>query len=52
VDYGFSGRPKVASRFSQHEEDHELDARAFSTVQELKQKIIETKEKLKEQSPV
>ena len=43
---------KVVSRFSQYEEDHKLDARAFSTVQELKQKIIETKDKLKEQTPV
>lgn len=43
---------KVVSRFSQYEEDHKLDARAFSTVQELRQKIIETKDKLKEQTPV
>lgn len=39
---------KVASRFSQYEEDHELDAHAFSTVEELKKKIIETKGILKE----
>jgi len=42
----FSELSKITSRFSQYEEDHKLDARAFSTVQELKQKIIETKEKL------
>lgn len=48
----FSELSKVSSRFSQYEEDHKLDARAFSTVQELKQKILETKEILKEQSPV
>ena len=41
---------KVTSRFSQYEEDHKLDTRAFSTIQELKQKIIDTKEKLKDQS--
>ncbi|HRP03144.1 MAG TPA: hypothetical protein PLE30_10905 [Candidatus Kapabacteria bacterium] len=39
---------KVSSRFSQYEEDHNLDKHAFSTVDELKQKIIETNEKLKQ----
>lgn len=48
----FAELSNVSSRFSQYEEDHKLDARAFSTVQELKQKIIETKEKLQEQSPI
>lgn len=43
----FLGLSKVSSRFSHYEEDHKLDARAFSTVQELRGKIIETKEKLK-----
>ncbi|MBI4086574.1 hypothetical protein HY416_01175 [Candidatus Kaiserbacteria bacterium] len=43
----FSELDKVASRFSQHEEDHAVGPRAYSTVEELKQKIIETKEKLK-----
>lgn len=43
----FSELSKVTSRFSEHEEDHQLDARAFSTVKELKQKITEIKEKLK-----
>lgn len=43
----FSELSKVTSRFSQYDEDHKLDARAFATVQELKLKIIETKEKLK-----
>lgn len=42
----FSDLSKVASRFSQHEEDHKLDANAFSTVKELREKIIETKDKL------
>lgn len=47
----FAELSNVSSRFSQYEEDHKLDARAFSTVEELKQKILETKEKLQEQSP-
>lgn len=47
----FAELSQVSSRFSQYEEDHKLDPRAFSTVEELKQKIIETKEKLQEQSP-
>ncbi|TDQ12024.1 hypothetical protein [Pedobacter metabolipauper] len=38
---------QVASRFSQYESDHELDANAFSTSQEVMQKSIETREKLK-----
>lgn len=46
----FSELSNVSSRFSQYVEDHKLDTRAFSTVEELKQKIIETKEKLQEQS--
>jgi len=48
----FAELSKVSSRFSQYEEDHKLDARAFSTVEELRQKIVETKDKLKEQSPI
>ncbi len=39
----------VSSRFSQYEEDHKLDSRAFSTAQELGEKIRETKDKLKNQ---
>lgn len=35
----------VSSRFSEHQEDHMLDPRAFSTAEELKQKVVETKEK-------
>jgi len=46
----FSALSMVCSRFSQYEEDHNLDSRAFSTVKEVNQKIIETKEKLKGQS--
>lgn len=43
----FSELSQVSSRFSQFDEDHKLDESAFSTVKELRQKIIETKEKLK-----
>lgn len=48
----FSELSKVSSRFSQYEEDHKLNPKAFSTIQELKQKILETKEKLKAESPI
>ena len=43
----FSELGKVTSRFSQHEDDHKLDARAFVSAEELRKKVIETKEKLK-----
>ena len=43
----FSDLSKVSSRFSEYEEDHKLDSRAFTTAKELRGKIIETKEKLK-----
>jgi hypothetical protein len=43
----FSELSKITSRFSQYEEDHKLDEQAFSTVSELRHKIIETKGKLK-----
>ncbi len=36
----------VASRFSEYEEDHRIDAKVFSSVEELRQKILETKNKL------
>ena len=42
----FSDLSKVSSRFSQYEEDHKLDAKAFSSAKDLREKIIETKEKL------
>jgi hypothetical protein len=42
----------VSGRFSRYEQDHKLDPKAFFTEAELKQTIIETKEKLKEESPV
>lgn len=43
----FSELNEVISRFSQYEEDHIMDLKAFSNADELKQKIIETKAKLK-----
>ena len=36
----------VAGRFSPFEEDHRLDSRAYSTDKELRQKIVETKNKV------
>ncbi len=36
----------VAGRFSEFEEDHKLDPKAFSSEEQLKRKVIETKEKL------
>jgi len=46
----FSDLSLISSRFSQYEEDHMLDALAFSTTEELKKKIISTKEILSVQS--
>ena len=40
----------VAGRFSEYEQDHIDLPNGFYTTEELKQKIIETKEKLQEQS--
>ena len=45
----FSELNRVASRFSPYEEDYKLDSKAFVTTEELKEKVIETKEKLREQ---
>ncbi len=42
----FSELDKIVSRFSEYEEDHKLDAQAFTTKEEVRKKIIETKEKL------
>ena len=36
----------VTGRFSQYEEDHKLDPKAFFTEEQLKLKVIQTKEKL------
>ena len=48
----FSELSAVSSRFSEFEEDHKLDAKAFSTVEELKRKVRDTQEKLKAESPI
>lgn len=42
----FENLSMVASRFSPHEEDHKLDARAFATKQELGQEISNAKKRL------
>ena len=61
IDYGtfsdveqkaFNELSVISSRFSEFEEDHQLDARAFSTKEELRQKVQETQEKLKTESPI
>lgn len=46
----FSDLSKVSSRFSQFNEDHVKYPKGFFTEDELRQKIIETKEKLKNQN--
>lgn len=46
----FSELKKVSGRFSQFDEDFEKYPGVYYNEAELKQKIIETKEKLKEQS--
>lgn len=46
----FSELDKIASRFSEYEDDHQLDPKAFSTETELRQKVLMTKEKLKPES--
>jgi hypothetical protein len=48
----FSELSAVSSRFSEFEEDHKLDAKAFSTVEELKRKVRDTQEKLKAERPI
>jgi len=48
----FSELSTVSDRFSEFEEDHIKYPKGFFTAEELKQKIIETKEKLQEQSPI
>lgn len=47
----FSDLSDVSQRFSEYEEDLTL-WKGFYTAKQLKQKIIETKEKLQEQSPI
>lgn len=53
VEYSaFSELEKVSCRFSPFKEDLEKYPGAYSDEEELKQKIIETKEKLQPQSPI
>ena len=47
----FSELGLVAGRFSEYEEDHKLDPKAFYTTDQLKEKIVDTKKKLKGQRP-
>ncbi|GHV44572.1 hypothetical protein FACS1894180_6080 [Bacteroidia bacterium] len=42
----FSKLGTVSGRFSEFEEDHKLASKAFFTEEQLKDKIVETKEKL------
>lgn len=44
----FSELSQVVSRFSQYEEDHKLDINAFTTVADIKNKIIESRTKLEQ----
>jgi hypothetical protein len=46
----FADLSTVSDRFSEFEEDHIKFHKCFFTAEQLKQKIIETKEKLKEQN--
>jgi len=45
----FEELDSVSSRFSEFENDHKIAPQAFKTAQELREKIIETKERLKKQ---
>ena len=47
----FSELSDVSQRFSEYEEDHKL-WKGFTTAEELRQKIIETKEKLQDQRSI
>ncbi|HUM98352.1 MAG TPA: hypothetical protein PK275_10880 [Chitinophagaceae bacterium] len=47
----FSELSAVSQRFSEYEEDHKL-WKGFTSADDLRQKIIETKEKLQKQSPI
>lgn len=47
----FSKLEMITKRFSKFEEDHKLDSKAFSTKDEVRQAVIETKEKLENQWP-
>jgi hypothetical protein len=42
----FDDLKTVSSRFSKYKEDHDLDSRAFSTIDELDKEIKKANEKL------
>jgi hypothetical protein len=48
----FKGLNRIVRNFSPYEQDHKANPGVFFTEQQLKQAVIETKEKLKEESPV
>ena len=48
----FEELDEVSSRFSEFEEDHKLDPKAFATLAALKQQIFITREALKDQWPI
>ena len=48
----FSSLSAISGRYSEYKEDHMLDANAFTTTQELCDKIKETHNKLKAISPI
>jgi hypothetical protein len=48
----FAGLSPIVARFSEFEEDHIKYPKAYFTEQELKQKILETKEYLQKQWPL
>ncbi|WP_156308943.1 magnesium and cobalt transport protein CorA [Sphingobacterium endophyticum] len=48
----FSELSTISDRFSEFEEDHIKYPKGFYTAEELKQKLIETQEKLQEQRPI
>ena len=43
---------KISSRFSEFESDHQLDPKAFSTEYELRQKILEVRNILKNENMI
>lgn len=50
--YMFTELDKISSRFSEFESDHQLDPKAFSTEYELRQKILEVRNILKNENMI
>ena len=50
--YMFTELDKISSRFSEFESDHQLDHKAFSTEYELRQKILEVRNRLKNENMI